>query len=247
MKMVIEGIYVLEKFLPCAGRDYCVARVTKYSGELPEEFAGLVYPSEENLRKERLTPMVDDMADDMKARGAMYVFVEAVPVEGSDDREFRVVDSVDDFLSPFNFPEDTKNLFVEHFFGTRANMLGIKMGYMDLEDPENGTTSKSFYFYSVDELEYIKSDYHTPEAFPGLGAEQIAGYRADNPVLMTFAEAMTKGVNIFNDIHYHQKAVEIAEIISNIRYINDKGEVGPLNFTAVENLFSNIKDNIRIR
>lgn len=50
----------------------------------------------------------------------------------------------------------------------------------------------------------------------------------------------------YNQIHFEDKALVLADQISAIRYFNDNGEIVPLSITAFDNLINRIKDNIRI-
>lgn len=50
----------------------------------------------------------------------------------------------------------------------------------------------------------------------------------------------------YNQIHFEEVADEVAELISDIRYFNDNGEIVMLSVTALENFISRVKDRIRI-
>lgn len=50
----------------------------------------------------------------------------------------------------------------------------------------------------------------------------------------------------YNQIHFDDVIREVAKTISDVRYFNDNGEIVPLSITALENMFSKIKDEIRI-
>lgn len=245
--MRITGIKVVSDILPCGGRDYCVARITGTKGDLPEELQQLIYPD----GKERLTD-IEGIPDTSpwSRMAAAYIFVERVSMTEDNFQNFRVMDSMNDFLTPFEFEEPLKDQFVEFYFNTRAQQAEITMTGFDLDDEDedgNLIIKKSFLFYSLAEKSYILSEVNeVDELMMSMERERFALTKNHSGVNMIFAQALEKGVNIYNDINFHKKAKEIADQISQIIYIDDMGNKSHLNVTAVENFLSNIKDNIRI-
>lgn len=246
--MRITGIKALNSCLPCGGREYCVARITNSEGDIPEELQQMIYPE----GKERLTDAegIPETSPWSKL-GAAYIFVERTSITQEGYQNFRLMDSIDDFISPFEFEEPLKSQFVDYCFVTRAQQADVTMIEFDLDDEDdngNPIVKNSFLFISVAEKSYILSkDVNEVDALiMGLERERFAAAKQDGGIGMLFAHIMEKGVNIYNDINYQQKAEDIANQISNIIYINELGEKSHLNITAVENLLSNIKDKIRI-
>lgn len=238
--MKITGIYVLDKTLPCAGKNYGIAKITDFSGELPDELKKLVYPE----GKERLTKIPDSASEVMSNMGSVYIFVNYLGESPETGAQFDIVESIDSFVSQFEFVDDMKKEFIDYFFGVRGRTAGIAMCNFELEDSESGTKMDAVCFYSLDELIYINSEATSPlEIFE---TSKIASIVADSPIQMVFAEALTKGVDLYNKVNYFDKAEELAKAISSITFINEMGVKGPLNITAVEKLLSNIKDNIHI-
>lgn len=245
--MRITGIKAISNLLPCGGRDYCVARITGTEGDLPEELQQLIYPE----GKERLTDIEGIPNTSPWSRlAATYIFVERVSTTEDGYQNFRIMDSMDDFLTPFEFEEPLKSQFVEFCFKTRAAQTEIEMVEFDLDDEDanhNPIVKKSFLFYSLAEKSYILSDINeVDELMMSMERERFALAKDHGGINMIFAQAMEKGVDIFNNVNFHEKAKEIANQISQIIYIDDMGNKSHLNVTAVENFLSNIKDNIRI-
>lgn len=245
--MKITGINALGNCLPCGGVEYCVARITNTEGDIPEEISSLVYPDE----KERLTSAegIPENSPWLKLPAA-YIFVERSSITQEGYQNFRLMDSVEDFLNPFELDDSLKKDFENYCFEIRAQQANVKMVTYDLDDEDDDgipVTKKSFLFYSTAETSYILSDVkEVDELMMSMERERFAAAQSDAGVKMVFAHTMEKGVSIFNDIHYHQKAQIVADLISDIIYINEAGIKGHLNITAVENFISNVKDKIRI-
>lgn len=242
--MKITQVSVLDKILPCAGRNYCIGRITDFVGSIPDELGALIYPE----GKERLTSVPENaVGTSCENMGAMYIFLDDITKEDDTYRNLRIVESVDDFLSPFDLPEEIKKEFAEFFFGVRAENAGLSMATFELEDNDDpNKITNGFCFYSMEELAYI-SDEGTTTPTEMFDPNKLSSITTDTPIQMLFAQTLEKGVDVFNRLHYYDKAKEIAELIKNIEFINEMGEKSPLNITAVEKLISNIKDNIRIR
>ena len=238
--MKIEGIYVLDKTLPCAGRNYGIAKITAFSGDLPEELQKLVYPE----GKQRMTKVPETASEAIANMGSIYIFVNYIGESPETGAQFDIVESIDSFISQFEFADDMKEEFVNYFFGVRGATVGLAMCNFELEDSESDTKVNAVCFYSADEMKYINSEATNPNEL--FDPNRIASIAADSPIQMVFAEALTKGVDLYNKINYFDKAKDIAKMISSISFINEMGVKGPLNITAVEKLMSNVKDNIYI-
>lgn len=238
--MTIEGIYVLDKTLPCAGKNYGIAKITAFGGELPEELKKFVYPE----GKQRLTRVPESASEAIANMGSIYIFVNYLGESPETGAQFDIVESIDSFVSQFEFADDMKAEFINYFFGVRGKTVGLSMCNFELEDTESGAKMDAVCFYSEDEMAYINSDATSPDEM--FEPNKIAAIASDSPIQMVFAEALTKGVDLYNKVNYFDKAEELAKAISSITFINEMGVKGPLNITAVEKLLSNVKDNIHI-
>lgn len=242
--MKVTGIYVLDKTLPCCGKTYGIARITDIEGELPEELKVLVYPDgKEKIDHGGASSTGGGTLDNV---GAMYVFVEDITEEDS-DATFRIIPSPEDFIDPFDFEEkDFRENFIKFFFEQKAEDAHMKSTIVKLDPDENGVIDDAFIFYSLEEVAYISTD-GIEKPFEFFDASKLASLKTDVAIKMIFAQTMSRAVDSFNKFNYYDKAKNIAEIISSIEYIGEQGVRGPLNLTAVEKLFSNVKDNIRVR
>lgn len=250
--ITISGIYVLGTPLPIGNRNYCVARVTQLEGDLPDNI-NVRYPD----GAMRATDPIDGEEGVITNTIALYVIVNislSEPDEnGAVHEVYEVVSSMDDFLSVFEFPDDAKREYIDYFFGMRSGQVSVAKQDITLYDEDSKRTSTGFVLYDVRELQCVNDmieasgeDHSIEDIRNFIAANDLVQIRNASSIMLLFGEAMDKAVDLYNGINYHSKAKEIAELISNITYINQQGVKGPLNFTAVEKLFNNIKENLII-
>lgn len=253
--MIINGIEVLGELLPLAGIEYAVARVTSIEGDIPDAIREKAY----NISDEHIIPRVT--TDPRKYGGfddtplanarAWYVIVKNLGAADDGTMDFKIIDSIDEFVEPFDLPGDVKNEYTEYFTKARSVSAGVEFIEYELEDAETHEVTKSIGMVDRYEGMYIdaQSKYFSENnsfADPGriLEPQMMSSLKADASSQMLFAEMLDKGVNLYNGLHYMNRADVIAKIIAECTYIGENGVKGPLNFTAVEKLWSNVKDRL---
>lgn len=239
--VTIADVQLLDKTLPIVGKRYGVGRITKLEGDIPPEVQALVYSD----GVEKVSPLPEEVGY-MSKVGAIYVFLEITTDEEDDSKiSLRIIENYDDFLSPFEFPESTRNEFEEHFLGTRLGAAQLQDFEFDVadEDAEGGVT-KCKAFYNITEMAYIASGATELNQF--FSGDKVAELKANSPVMMIFAESLTKGIDVYNQINFYDKAKDFARQIEDITAINQDGEKTTLTFSAVKGFFDMIMDNLRV-
>ena len=252
--MFINGIYVLGTPLPIGKEHYAIARVADVTGDIPEKLSETTYTAvDRDVEYVTVRPsefkFENSHCEKMMAFYVLVREVESKDEEGSDVTIYKIIENIDEFLAPFDFPEDIKRDYAGYFLNTRASGIGLELVNYNLEDEEADGPAPAFGWINAFEEQYINAcmdDKGITECGQVLSPQQISQAKSDNAIKVLFAEMLDKAVDLYNGLHYANKAGEIAEIISNITYINPSGEIGPLNFTAVEKLLSNIKDRLLV-
>lgn len=252
--MLITGIHCLGHVMPLAGEQYAIARVTSADGTLPKELAERTYLCN-GVQLERLSIAPSELGYEdsiLENSIALFVLVKQVAVEGG-EVSFKIIQSIDEFLSPFDFSADIVKSYREFYTGKRSEDAALNCITFTLDDDEEGTHTpcigwiNSLEQYYLDrQATFMEENNNAGPAKTGqlINAQQISQVRGNTPVSMLFAEMLNKVVDLYNGIHYFNKADDVARIIAGIQFINESGEKGSLNFTAVEKFFSNVKDRL---
>lgn len=235
----ITGIQLLGDPLPIAGKQYCVGRVTGITGSIPDEFAALKYP----VGKEHIVPIQVDNV--MKDIGNVYLFVEILPAEGN-MANFRIIENYEDFLSPFEFTKEQMSTFEEYFLDKRCADAMVKHFTFDVEDDTapSGST-KCIAFFNIEEMAYISSEVTALQEF--FRPDKLSSLQSDTPIRMVFADSLTRAIDVYNQINFYDKARDIGAIIKSITAINQDGEKNSLTLAAVDDLFTMVRKEIRVK
>ena len=252
--MFIDGIYVLGTPLPIGKEHYAIVRVADVSGKMPEKLMVSTYDAiGRDVEHATVRPsefkFEGSHCENMMAFYVLAKEVEATAKEGEETTVYKIIESIDEFLLPFKFPEDIRKDYADYFLITRANGIGIETIDYELEDESAPKPVPAFGFINSVEEQYINAcmeNEDVSELGEVLTPQQISQAKTDNAIKVLFAEMLDKAVDLYNGLHYANKAGEIAKIIADITYINPSGEIGPLNITAVEKLLSNIKDRLLV-
>lgn len=254
--MLITGIHCLGHVMPLAGEQYAIARVTSADGTLPNELTERMYQGT-GTPWERLSVAPSELGYEdsiLENSIALFVLVKQVAVEGG-EVSFKIIQSIDEFLSPFDFSEDVVKSYREFYTGKRSEDAALNCITFTLDDDEEGTHTPCIGWVNGIERYYLDRQATYMEENPNVGpakpshiinAQQISQVRSNTPISMLFAEMLNKVVDLYNGIHYFNKADDVARIIADIKFINESGEKGNLNFTAVEKFFSNVKDRLLV-
>lgn len=252
--MLISCIHVLGATLPIAGRTFGIARVTDVDGEIPAELTAATYKSPEGVKIKRVTAAPSDLkAENSQLEDMMALYVVVEEIRKNDTPEWRIVETIDDFLAALDFPDNVKADYAGFFLGVRSKKAGLANFTFDLEDDETHEVTPCMGWYNSYEEYYINTQKSVIEKAGSpvsvgeiLDINQASDLMADGQIQILFGEMMDKTVDLYNGLNYYNYADIIAEQISKITYISESGVKGPLNMTAVEKLFSNVKDRLLI-
>lgn len=235
----ITNIQLLGEPLPIVGKQYGVGRITGIAGDIPTEFAGMIYSE----GKEKVSPINVD--NPMQNIAAVYLLVEILPAEDN-LANFRIIENYDDFLSPFEFPDKQRGEFEQYFLNKRCDDALVKHFSIQVEDEDapNGVTT-CIAFINIEEIAYIGSEANTLKEF--FVPNKLASLQSDTPVRMVFADSLTRAIDVFNQINFYDKAKTIGDIIRNIQAINQDGVKDNLTVAAVDDLFTMVRKEIRIK
>ena len=252
--MYINGIHCLGHVMPVAGKHYTIARVTAVSGDLPKELSERTYDIN-GTKVERLTIAPSELGIEGSTCEdliALYIMVEQVGTEGN-QVEFRIVQSMDDFLEPFELTSDVAKEYADYFLNNRSQAAALESITFTLDDDDDDSHTPCIGWVSSLERYYLDKQAQNIEmagtpAQPRqvVPVQQLSELRGDSSISMLFASMLDKAVDLYNGLNYYNKADDVAKIIGSIMFINESGEKGHLNFTAVEKFFSNVKDRLLV-
>lgn len=240
MALKITGVKLVGNSFPIAGKKYNVGRITGVEGDLPKELAALTY----NDETEKISPIEVPEGSPMANIGAVYVLLDTIDNEDG-TITLNTIGSYEEFLSPFEFPKETEETFESHWFGKRCDDAQVKGFDLEIADSDTGEAAICKAFYSIEEMAYIASGVHTLAEF--FRPDRIAALQSDTPVMMIFAESLTKAIDVYNQINFYDKAKDFAKAISDIVAINQDGEKTSLTMSAVNDFFKMVQDNIKIK
>ena len=269
--MVINGIYVLGDLIPIAGEEYGVARITSVDGSIPEGIMAMTHRMSDDVKARRITKAPSEYGFEnspMEDLAAVYVMVSQSGAAGEDGSvNLKIIESMDEFLAPFDFPDDVKKEYIDYFIKKRTGAAGLDHITFELDDSDTGNTSTSMawvnsyekYYLSVQANQFAENN-AVLEPQQILNPEQFSQLRSDLVIQLMLTEMLDKGVNFYNGLNYmnkaddiaksiastHISADDIAKTIAGCSYISESGVKSPLNFTAIEKMFSNVKDRLLV-